>query len=140
MHIRSVILETSFGLPYPWQDVAISPVLTPDKWLPIDRILASPKFVDLHTVKVRVNRMIRRCLPVGSSEISLDLREIDCSALLPTISSHPSIFIDNFNVHRMTSIDDGSVTGFLEVIFQSQCQQQIYMCKVLYEVTPLAAS
>ena len=90
VHIRSVILETSLGSLYPWENVATSPTLVPDKWLPIDRILASPKFVDLHTVEVRVNRSMHHY--VGPSEIPLDPGgEFDFSGLLPAISSHPRI-------------------------------------------------
>lgn len=92
VHICSVILEPSFGRLNPWEDVTTSLILTPDKWLPIDRILTSPKFVDLHIVEVRVNRMKTHCISVGGSQISFDFGgEFVFSALLPVISSHPKI-------------------------------------------------
>jgi len=80
IHIRSIILEISLGvLLDQWVRVTTFPiVLASDKWLAIDRILASPKFMDLRTVEVGVN-----------GEFSLG--KIDFSALLPTISSHPRI-------------------------------------------------
>lgn len=97
LHIRSVILEISFGVrldQYRWKDVTTSSILALDKWLSIDRILASPKFVELHTVEIRVNGEFTVMSPwFSGTEISLGLGEIDFSTLLPTLSSHPRILL-----------------------------------------------
>lgn len=88
LHIRSIILETSFGvLPdrQAWQETETSSILNPDKWLAIDAILASSRFVDLRMVEVTVNG-----LPASfkRGERFPDLGEMDFKALLPTISHH----------------------------------------------------
>lgn len=86
VHVRTIILETSFVERYQPNPFILR---TPDKWLAIDAILASPNFVDLHTVEVTLNGY-----PPASSEMqqtSLDLGEIDFTALLPTISYYSRI-------------------------------------------------
>ena len=82
IHIHSIILETCFlewfrGQPIP-------SILEPDNWLPIDTILASSIFVDLHTVEVIVNDHMTH----GSG---MQQKRIDFMALLPTISCHSRI-------------------------------------------------
>jgi hypothetical protein len=81
IHIRSIILETSLGFA---QQGRGSCILTQDKWLPIDAILAGPNFVDLCRVEVTVDSNFKKkwTLP--------DLKD-RFTALLPTISCHPGI-------------------------------------------------
>jgi hypothetical protein len=98
VHIRSIILETSFGgFPY-WQWPKNPFILTLDKWLPIHEILASALFVGLCTVEGIVN-----VYPPAGSELewqtSIDLGEIDFMALLPTIAYY---FIDDLSVPVIT--------------------------------------
>jgi hypothetical protein len=90
VHIRSIILETSF-----LEQCQQTPsILIPDKWLPIDAILASSIFLELHTVEVTVSGY-----PPAGSEIQQ--RRIDFMDLLPTISSQSWISL-------MTSTTQGS--------------------------------
>ena len=86
VHVRTIILEMSFVERYQPNPSILS---TPDKWLAIDAILASPNFVDLHTVEVTLNGY-----PPASFQMqqtSLDLGEIDFTALLPSISYYSRI-------------------------------------------------
>lgn len=115
IHVRSVILETHFGdflARYLWTDVTANSILSPDIWSPIDRILTSPKFVDLHTVEVRLNGELRVYDYYFRDKILFALGEVDFTALLPTISSHPMISLIASTSHlpkrRPWMIDDGS--------------------------------
>ena len=84
--IRSVFLGTSFGAPRDrWQQFTNPSIITPDRWLLIDKVLASPKFSDLRTVEVAVNGFFP-CSTVGQGRI-------DFTALLPAISSNPRILL-----------------------------------------------
>jgi len=90
IHVRSVILETSF-----LEQCQQSPsILMPDKWLSIDAILASSIFLELHTVEVTV-----KGYPHPGSE--MQQRRIDFMDLLPTISSQSWISL-------MTSTTQGA--------------------------------
>ena len=97
VHIHSVILETSFGVPPDQGQEDTSSILTSHEWLPIDAILSGPNFVNLLTVEVRVIK-VRGYLTSPSktwtctSPIHMG-EEIDFTALLPTISSHPQILL-----------------------------------------------
>ena len=86
IHIRSIILETSFGrLPDRQAWLETPSFLNPDKWLIIDVILVSPRFVDLRMVEVTVNGS-PASFKLG--EGFPDLGEINFKDLLPTISHH----------------------------------------------------
>ena len=94
VHIRSVILEISFDVPRDrGQEDTFPSILTSDEWLRIDAILSGPNFVDLLTVEVRVNKVIGYLTSPSVTLISPndDGEEINFTALLPTISSHPRI-------------------------------------------------
>jgi hypothetical protein len=106
IHVRSVILETSFGSLLSrggWPDLTTSSILSPAKWLPIDKILASSKFVDLRTIEVKVNGELRVYDYYSRSRKLFSYKEIDFTALLPTISSHPRI---SLITSVLTSFDD----------------------------------
>ena len=94
VHIRSIILETSFGGQSPWE-WHIPSILTLDKWLPIDKILASTLFRDLCMVEVTVNSYHPTSLEERSKiewlDSSFDLGEFDFMALLPTISYYSTL-------------------------------------------------
>jgi hypothetical protein len=125
VHIRSVILETSFSVPQgQGQEDMSSSILTSHEWLPIDAILSGPNFVNLLTVEVRVTKVkgyltspskTRTCTsPNHMGE------EIDFTALLPTISSHPRVLLmtsttlavdDSFNLLLISLVDNLSIFG-----------------------------
>ena len=124
VHIQSVILETSFGVPRDQgQEDTSSSILTSHEWLPIDAILSGSNFVSLLTVEVRVVKVKGYLTSPSKTWISpnhMD-EEIDFTALLPTISSHPRILL----VTSTTLAVDNSFNLFLNRLARSLAQATI---------------